>query len=183
MHLSLVSSLFIDDYSQFAFSWDFNYYPVCVFAYRLLEEIFTYPLFYVSLLNPSLYNRSNLLSSARWKRQQLNYMKSFIELCRFATLEASFFEAIPNHIASDIDLWSMSDIFNARSKYLHKTLDALIVRCESHISNCVVNILDYFTYNDSYKVLFSPVIILLSYVKPEVFSVNYATMMVSSIHG
>lgn len=116
---------------------------MCVFAYRLLEEIYTYPLFYVSLLNPSLYIRSNLLASARSKRQQLCYMRSFIEVCRFATPEASCFEAIPNHITNDIDLWSMSDIFDVRSKYLHKTLDAIIVRCENHISNCVVNIIDY----------------------------------------
>lgn len=133
--------LIIDNY--FIFRWDFNYYPVCVFAYRLLEEIYTYPLFYVSLLNPSLYIRSNLLGSARSKRQQLSYMKSFIEVCRLATLEASCFQAIPNHITNDIDLWSMSDIFDARSKYLHKTLDAIIVKCEKHISNCLVNIIGY----------------------------------------
>lgn len=111
-----------------------------VFAYRLLEEIYTYPLFYVPILNPTLYIRSNLLCSARHKRQQLNYIKNFIERCRYATLEASNFNTIPKHITDDIDVWSMSDIFDARSKYLHKTIDRLIATCEKHITNCVVNI-------------------------------------------
>lgn len=135
------------------FSWDFNYYPVCVFAYRLIEEIYTYPLFYVPMLNPSLYTRSHLLSSARYKRQQLSYIKQFIETCRFATLEVSSFNTIPSHITEDIDIWSMSDIFEARSKYIHKTIDAVIARCEKHIYDCEVNNMNLCSLSVDYDAL------------------------------
>lgn len=141
------------------FRWDFNYYPVSVFAYRLLEEIYTYPLFYVPILNPTLYIRSNLLWTARYKRQQLNYVKRFIGNCRYAQSEASYFNTTPNHITDDIDLWSMSDIFDARSKYLQKTIDTLIATCEKHISNCMVNII----INLLYKSFFKDVIYIFIY--------------------
>lgn len=123
----------------FSFSWDFKCYPVSVFAYRLLEQMYNYPLFYVPDLNPALYIRCSSLLAARNKRLQLKYVKDFIRMCRFALHERSYFESVPDYITGDVDNWSMSDFVDARTKCLHRSIDELIKKCETHIYNCVVS--------------------------------------------
>uniref|UniRef100_A0A1A9WAH2 Phorbol-ester/DAG-type domain-containing protein n=1 Tax=Glossina brevipalpis TaxID=37001 RepID=A0A1A9WAH2_9MUSC len=118
--------------------WDFRCYPVSVFAYRLLEQMYTYPLFYVPDLNPELYVKSKSLLNARKKRLQLKFVKDFIRACRFALHEQSFFNTIPDYITSDIDNWSMSDFVDVHSKCLQKSIDQLIDKCANHIHNCVL---------------------------------------------
>lgn len=119
-------------------AWDFKCYPVSVFAYRLLEQMYAYPLFYVPDLNPALYVQSKALLSARNKRLQLHFVKDFIRMCRFALREQTYFESIPDYITSDIDNWSMSDFIDARNKCLQRSIDELIHKCENHIFNCVL---------------------------------------------
>ncbi|XP_075158683.1 run domain Beclin-1-interacting and cysteine-rich domain-containing protein rubicon [Haematobia irritans] len=119
-------------------NWDFKCYPVSVFAYRLLEQMSSYPLFYVPDLNPALYFRSKALLSARNKRLQLKYVKDFIRTCRFAVREQTYFESVPDYLTSDLDNWSMSDFIDARSNCLHRSIDELIIKCENHIFNCVL---------------------------------------------
>ncbi|KAM7348243.1 run domain Beclin-1-interacting and cysteine-rich domain-containing protein rubicon [Cochliomyia hominivorax] len=119
-------------------NWDFKCYPVSVFAYRLLEQMYAYPLFYVPDLNPALYIRSKSLLSARNKRLQLKFVKDFIRMCRFALREQSYFESVPDYITADIDNWSMSDFIDARTKSLHRSIDEIINKCETHIFNCVL---------------------------------------------
>ncbi|XP_073832712.1 run domain Beclin-1-interacting and cysteine-rich domain-containing protein rubicon [Musca autumnalis] len=119
-------------------NWDFKCYPVSVFAYRLLEQMSTYPLFYVPDLNPALYFRSKSLLSARNSRLQLKFVKDFIRTCRFAVREQTYFETVPEYITSDIDNWSMSDFIDAHSNCLQRSIDELIIKCENHIFNCVL---------------------------------------------
>uniref|UniRef100_A0A1I8QBJ1 Phorbol-ester/DAG-type domain-containing protein n=1 Tax=Stomoxys calcitrans TaxID=35570 RepID=A0A1I8QBJ1_STOCA len=119
-------------------NWDFKCYPVSVFAYRLLEQMSSFPLFYVPDLNPALYFRSKSLLSARNKRLQLKFVKDFIRTCRFAVREQAYFESVPDYLTSDIDNWSMSDFIDARSNCLHRSIDELIIKCQNHIYNCVL---------------------------------------------
>lgn len=65
-------------------NWDFRCYGVSSFAYRLIEQMYTFPLFHVPDLNPQLYARQKLLARARRRRQQLKYVRDFIASCRFA---------------------------------------------------------------------------------------------------
>lgn len=65
-------------------NWDFRCYEVSSFAYRLIEQMYTFPLFHVPDLNPQLYARQKLLTRARRCRQQLKYVRDFIASCRFA---------------------------------------------------------------------------------------------------
>lgn len=64
--------------------WDFATFPVSVFSYRLLEEIWTVPLFRVSDLNAQLYGRVKALQTARDRRAQLRFVRDFVVSCRFA---------------------------------------------------------------------------------------------------
>lgn len=64
--------------------WEFSNHPVSVFAYRLLDQIWTYPLFRVSDLNKNLYVKIRALQCARQRRIQLHYVQDFIMSCRFS---------------------------------------------------------------------------------------------------
>lgn len=64
-------------------SWDFRCYPVCSFAYRLIEQMYAFPLFHVPDLNGQLYKHKEL-ATARRRRVQLQMVKGFIANCRFA---------------------------------------------------------------------------------------------------
>ncbi|XP_037932395.1 run domain Beclin-1-interacting and cysteine-rich domain-containing protein-like [Teleopsis dalmanni] len=118
--------------------WDFKCYPVSVFAYRLLEQMYSYPLFYVPDINPALYIQNKILRNARKKRFQLGFVKDFIRACRFAVEENKYFDAIPNHIASELDVWSMADFIDVENKSMKRSIDELISNCEAHIFNCVL---------------------------------------------
>lgn len=125
--------------NNFYFRWDFKCYPVSVFAYRLLEQMYTFPLFHVPDLNPALYEQSSALAAAREKRLRLKYIKDFICLCRFAWREKSYFESVPEHMTAEPDCWSMSDFVDAQNKCLQRSIDDLIEKCEIHVFNCVVS--------------------------------------------
>lgn len=125
----------------YRFRWDFKCYPVSVFAYRLLEQISSYPLFYVPCIDPALYSRNKPLLSARNKRLDLKYVKDFIRTCRFALREQYYFQSVPDYITSDVDNWSMADFIDAHTNCLHRSIDELISKCENHIFNCVVSII------------------------------------------
>lgn len=61
----------------------FSYrYPVSNFSYRLLDQMFTDPLFNVMDLNVSLYRRARELQKVRLLRVALFYLKDFIFSCR-----------------------------------------------------------------------------------------------------
>ncbi|XP_054728320.1 uncharacterized protein LOC129237538 isoform X1 [Anastrepha obliqua] len=119
-------------------TWDFKCYPVSVFSYRLLEQMYLYPLFYVPDLNPALYIDNKALLSARKKRVHLKFVKDFIKCCRFAVREQVYFESIPDHITNDSDIWSLSDFIDVHNKSMQRSIDQLIEKCEHHIFNCVL---------------------------------------------
>ncbi|CAD7090976.1 unnamed protein product [Hermetia illucens] len=116
--------------------WDFCYYPVSVFAYRLLEQIWTYPLFYVPDLNPSLYVKIRNLSISRLKRVQLKYIQDFIITCRFAVEEKKLFDNIAAYVTLEPDKWSMFDFVAVKDGSFPKTVTSFILKCEEHIFNC-----------------------------------------------
>lgn len=63
--------------------WNFKLYPVTVFAYHLLEEIWYSPLFDIDTVNPSLFDRIPALSDARNNRKSLRFAKDHILACRW----------------------------------------------------------------------------------------------------
>ncbi|KAI8036167.1 uncharacterized protein LOC128260266 [Drosophila gunungcola] len=118
-------------------SWDFRCYPVCSFAYRLIEQMYAFPLFHVPDLNGQLYKHKEL-AKARRKRLQLHAVKGFIANCRFATREQSFFNAIPVHITQDPDMWSMCDFVDVQNSSMNRSIKEVIALSEQHVHNCVL---------------------------------------------
>lgn len=65
--------------------WDFAVRPVSVFAYRLLEQIATVPVFRMPQLTVEVRGgRVRALQLARQRREQLSYVRDFVVACRFA---------------------------------------------------------------------------------------------------
>ncbi|XP_068157600.1 run domain Beclin-1-interacting and cysteine-rich domain-containing protein [Drosophila tropicalis] len=119
-------------------SWDFRCYPVSTFAYRLIEQMYSFPLFNVQDLNPQLYGHSQLTLAFR-RRVQLRAVKRFIEQCRFATREQTFFNVIPEHLTQNcVDLWSMCDLVDVRNGSMTRSIEELIELSEKHVYNCVL---------------------------------------------
>lgn len=66
-------------------AWDFSVRPVSVFAYRLLEQIATVPVFRMRRLAVELQGgRVRALQAARERRAQLRFVRDFVVACRFA---------------------------------------------------------------------------------------------------
>ncbi|KAH8318270.1 hypothetical protein KR074_000719, partial [Drosophila pseudoananassae] len=118
-------------------SWDFRCYPVCSFAYKLIEQMYAFPLFHVPDLNEQLYKQKEL-AKARRRRVQLQAVKGFISNCRFAVREQAFFNAIPEHITQDPDMWSMCDFVDVQNKSMGRSIKELVVLSEHHVQSCVL---------------------------------------------
>ncbi|XP_001655872.2 run domain Beclin-1-interacting and cysteine-rich domain-containing protein [Aedes aegypti] len=116
--------------------WDFTFYPVCTFAYRLLNDINAIPLYRINHLNPKLYEKVRVLQVARNIRKNLKYIKDFIMNCRFAIEMKGQMQNVAEHITSDLDSWSMADFISVRSGSFQKEKTDLIKRCEKHIYEC-----------------------------------------------
>ncbi|KAH8388115.1 hypothetical protein KR093_011809, partial [Drosophila rubida] len=119
-------------------AWDFRCYAVSSFAYRLIEQMYTFPLFHVPDLQPQLYAKQKALARERRRRQQLKYVRDFISACRFATREQALFNAVPAHITSDPDMWSMCDFVDVQNNSMRRSIEELIALSEQHINNCVL---------------------------------------------
>ncbi|XP_062139123.1 run domain Beclin-1-interacting and cysteine-rich domain-containing protein [Drosophila sulfurigaster albostrigata] len=119
-------------------SWDFRCYAVSSFAYRLIEQMYTFPLFHVPDLQPELYGKQKALARARKRRLQLKYAQDFISACRFATREQALFSAVPTHITNEPDMWSMCDFVDAQNNSMRRSIEELIALSEQHINNCVL---------------------------------------------
>ncbi|XP_017871200.1 PREDICTED: run domain Beclin-1-interacting and cysteine-rich domain-containing protein isoform X2 [Drosophila arizonae] len=119
-------------------SWDFRCYAVSSFAYRLIEQMYTFPLFHVPDLNAQLYVKQKQLAKARRRRLQLKYVHNFISACRFATKEQALFDAVPAHITRDPDMWSMCDFVDVQNSSLCRSIEDLIELNEQHVYSCVL---------------------------------------------
>lgn len=123
--------------SRILHNWDFSTRPVCVFSYRLLNQIWSYPLFRVCDLNPVLYRKIRAFRIAYDKRLKLKQVKTFISLCRFANdICSSIFDQFSNHLVEDIEIWSMADFIDIRRGHFVKNVNYAITKCDEHILKC-----------------------------------------------
>lgn len=116
--------------------WEFTVHAVSAFAYRLLEQIWAFPLFRVSDLNKNLYTKIRALQLARVRRNQLKFVQDFIVSCRFAEETKRLFENVAIHIVTDTDIWAMCDFVAVRNGTFVRNIDQLIAKCEPHIMGC-----------------------------------------------
>jgi run domain Beclin-1 interacting and cysteine-rich containing protein len=121
-------------------NWEFKMCPVSVFAYRLLDQLWMYPLFRLCDLNPVLYTKIKSLKLARLRRKQLKYIKDLVGVCRFAEKFIGMLQACPSHwTGDDVEIWSMSDFVAIKTGTFNKELVELIKKCGEHVNKCGVS--------------------------------------------
>ncbi|XP_061514146.1 run domain Beclin-1-interacting and cysteine-rich domain-containing protein [Anopheles gambiae] len=116
--------------------WDFTVLPVSVFAYRVLGDIWSTPLYRVNHLYPDLYGSVKSLRAARLARVNVKYVKDFIMNCRHSESTRRCFQEVPEYFTSDFDMWSMADLLAVKSGTLQRLLLSIVSRCERHILAC-----------------------------------------------
>lgn len=116
--------------------WDFARYPVSNFSYRLLESMYTDPLFNVAVLNPALYRKAKSLDRCKKLRQQLNYLKDLIFNCRFAKELQEVLEREPSYMFSEVEVYSMMDFEQVKQGLLASRLQTLYTLGNNHTSQC-----------------------------------------------
>ncbi|XP_034230440.1 run domain Beclin-1-interacting and cysteine-rich domain-containing protein isoform X2 [Thrips palmi] len=116
--------------------WDFAGYPVSNFSYRLLESMYTDPLFNVAVLNPALYRKAKSLDRCKKLRQQLNFLKDLIFNCRFAKELQEVLEREPSYMFSEVDVYSMMDFEQVKQGRLASRLQTLYTLGNNHTSKC-----------------------------------------------
>uniref|UniRef100_A0A182NC33 DUF4206 domain-containing protein n=1 Tax=Anopheles dirus TaxID=7168 RepID=A0A182NC33_9DIPT len=116
--------------------WDFTVLPVSVFAYRVLGDIWSTPLYRVNHLYPELYGSVKSLRAARQARVNVQCAKDFIMNCRHSESTRPVFQEVPEYFTSDFDMWSMADFLAVKSGTLQRLLVSIVARCEQHIQAC-----------------------------------------------
>lgn len=116
--------------------WDFNKYPVSNFSFRLLDQMYSDPLFNVNDLNPRLYRRAHCLEKICFLRIQLFYLKDFLLNCRFAKELADSILNERNYIYMEHDVYSLQDFIDAKSGELGIRLKEIVNSATNHVKDC-----------------------------------------------
>ena len=116
-------------------AWDFKKYSVSGIAYNLINKISNDPLFSVMVINQGLYKRVKALHKVYIKRFQLCHLFTYIRSCKFASKFVALFNG-HTHWATDIHLYSLSDLNQVREATLMPLLDKLSLDLRSHIIHC-----------------------------------------------
>ena len=116
-------------------SWDFKRYSVSSIASNLLNRIVSEPLFNVMVINHGLYKRVRTLHKVYIKRFQLCHMFHYIRSCKKAAKLVLMFDTHA-YWATDIHLYSISDLYQLRDNLFFQVLDKLTVECRAHIIRC-----------------------------------------------
>lgn len=117
--------------------WNFTRYPVSTFSYRLLEQMYTDPLFRVFELNKNIVKMSKNLQFCRKYRQGIYYLKDFIFTCRFGETIKEYLERdMPSYALTDPEVYSMKDLVEVRNGEMKSKLKYLVEMCCRHTSEC-----------------------------------------------
>ncbi|CAH1102808.1 unnamed protein product [Psylliodes chrysocephalus] len=117
--------------------WDFKRYPVSTFSYRLLEQMYTDPLFRVFSLNKNISKSTKNLEFCRRLRLGIYYLKDFIFTCRYA--ESLRIREKVEEMGSALtqpDFYSMDDLVKIKSGEMSSKLKVMVDICCKHTSEC-----------------------------------------------
>ncbi|KAI5705360.1 hypothetical protein M8J75_014232 [Diaphorina citri] len=117
-------------------AWNFKKYPVSKFSYELLDSMMSDPLFRISDINSSLFRKVQVLGRVNKLRLQLNSLKDFLLMCRFAETMRAILLGQEPHLLMDPDVYSMQDLLDVKSGALYLKLKDLVSACSSHVYNC-----------------------------------------------
>ncbi|ENN74780.1 hypothetical protein HUJ04_003157 [Dendroctonus ponderosae] len=123
--------------ARILYKWDFHRYPVSTFSFKLLEQMYSDPLFRIFDLNKNIRKFSKNLEFIRKYRVGLFYLKEYIFTCRFAeTVQERLEKDLPPYFLSKPDEYSIDDLVNIKNGELKTKLKFLGEICLRHTSEC-----------------------------------------------
>ncbi|XP_044750682.1 run domain Beclin-1-interacting and cysteine-rich domain-containing protein isoform X2 [Coccinella septempunctata] len=118
--------------------WDFTRLPVSTFSYRLLEQMYSDPLFRIFDLNKNIGKFSKDIEFHRKYSLGLYYLKDFILSCDDAE---SVRKILKPHIKSskdELELYSLEDLVKIKSGQMKTELKNLVDISIKHITECQI---------------------------------------------
>lgn len=123
--------------ARILYKWDFGRYPVSTFSFKLLEQMYSDPLFRIFDLNKDIRKLSKHLEFIRRYRLGLSYLKEYIFTCRLAETAQEWLEReLPPYFLSKPDEYSIDDLVNVKNGELKRKLMFLVDVCLRHTSKC-----------------------------------------------
>merc|ERR1712137_200137 len=113
-------------------SWDWQPVPVCQQAKEWSDALVDVPLYDIQRLAPNLYRRVEMLKSIRTIRQQINYMREYVQVCQKHTLRLS----LPRHLFWDTQVYALGDLHAVERGTLSRSLQQSASLLLDHIRSC-----------------------------------------------
>ncbi|CAH1183323.1 unnamed protein product [Phaedon cochleariae] len=115
--------------------WEFKRYPVSTFSYRLLEQMYTDPLFRIFELNKNIGKKAKTILMCRRLRIGLSYLKDFILTCKYSEDIHDRLEEMSASL-TDPDVYSMEDLVKVQNGEMIARLKHLVEICCKHTAEC-----------------------------------------------
>lgn len=118
--------------------WDFTKYYVSKFAWGLLDQMLSEPLFNIEDINNNLYRKVRQLEQSRMLRTQLFYLKNFMNACRKAEDIQDILKKGNQYISYEPHVYSLNDFIQVKSGDFVKYLRQLVNPCLEHVKQCIL---------------------------------------------
>eukprot|EP00079_Xenopus_tropicalis_P032850 XP_017946621.1 PREDICTED: uncharacterized protein KIAA0226-like homolog isoform X1 [Xenopus tropicalis] len=122
--------------SRILLKFNFGKYHVSNFSKNVVDSIWQSHKFNVLSENPDIYKKVKDLSRIKELQERLIPMKRLLCTCRFASSVLKEFKDHPHHLTEELDLFTLSDLFNVKQKLLMPALQKLMATAVAHVANC-----------------------------------------------
>ncbi|OCT95588.1 uncharacterized protein rubcnl.L [Xenopus laevis] len=116
--------------------FNFGKYHVSNFSKNVVDSIWQSHKFNVLTENPEIYKKVKDLSRIKELQEKLIPMKRLLCTCRLANSVLKEFKDLPHHLTEELDLFTLSDLFNVKQKLLLPALRELTASAVAHVANC-----------------------------------------------
>ncbi|KAK9872229.1 hypothetical protein WA026_017032 [Henosepilachna vigintioctopunctata] len=124
--------------ARILYKWDFTRYAVSTFSYRLLEKMYTDPLFRIFDLNKNIGKIAKDVEFCRRYRLGLFYIKDFVLACRNTSSICETVKPYFKKDKEDIEIYSLQDLVKIKTGEMKKNLKFVVDLCIDHIMNCQI---------------------------------------------
>ncbi|XP_018105449.1 protein associated with UVRAG as autophagy enhancer isoform X2 [Xenopus laevis] len=122
--------------AQILLKFNFGKYHVSNFSKNVVDSIWQSHKFNVLTENPEIYKKVKDLNKIKELQERLISIKRLLCICRFARSLLKEFKDIPSHLTEELDLFTLSDLFNVKQKLLLPALRELMATSVTHVANC-----------------------------------------------
>ncbi|XP_016096244.1 pleckstrin homology domain-containing family M member 1 [Sinocyclocheilus grahami] len=123
--------------SRMLHNWDLTMHEVSKQAFKLLTQIEHEPLLRLDLLNPDLFDHTNIMTEVQSLRQKLRFLGDYILICR-SDISKQIQPRLQQrtYLLDNSDLYSVLDLQQIADEHYESYLRSLIQFGSKHVLNC-----------------------------------------------